>query len=221
MAYALRPGVSYCQVGEQLIFLDLPADKYLCLTHSAEAAFKRLCREQPSSADDREGFLTSGLVLPSAQARMTPCTPPPVLTGSFAENNPNEVGRMQQFAALSRLAHATISLRWAGLNATISRLAGRKRAAASHQHNQPDPICTLRQTSTAFEACDALLGSKDKCLPRSIAAAHRLLDHGLEPILVLGVRLDPFHAHAWTQFGDRLVNERIEASRPFTPILVV
>jgi hypothetical protein len=45
--------------------------------------------------------------------------------------------------------------------------------------------------------------------------------HRLYPSLVLGVRINPFAAHAWVQIGDRVLVGDYDQVRLFTPILVV
>ncbi|RYM07421.1 lasso peptide biosynthesis B2 protein [Sphingobium cupriresistens] len=43
----------------------------------------------------------------------------------------------------------------------------------------------------------------------------------MRPDVVLGVQLGPFSAHCWVQHEDRLVNDRVDMVRTFTPILVL
>jgi hypothetical protein len=38
---------------------------------------------------------------------------------------------------------------------------------------------------------------------------------------VLGVRMNPFSAHAWAQFGSIVLTDSLEQVREFTPILAV
>jgi hypothetical protein len=48
-----------------------------------------------------------------------------------------------------------------------------------------------------------------------------MIAKGIRPDVVLGVQLGPFSAHCWVQHEDRLVNDRVDMVRTFTPILVL
>ena len=48
-----------------------------------------------------------------------------------------------------------------------------------------------------------------------------MISDGLIPELVLGVKLRPFEAHCWVQYGDLLVSDHLGTVEPFTPILVL
>jgi hypothetical protein len=64
-------------------------------------------------------------------------------------------------------------------------------------------------------------GTAGRCLPRALAflrAGHR---RGLRPMLVLGIRLDPFRAHAWVQSGCKVLVGDYEEARAYSPILVL
>ena len=61
----------------------------------------------------------------------------------------------------------------------------------------------------------------DNCLSQSVAIAGRLLHRNVRATLIIGVRLGPFNAHCWVQRDDRLVNDRFDMVRMFTPILAI
>jgi hypothetical protein len=115
-----------------------------------------------------------------------------------------------------RIAAAKLSLRWAGLGRTLARLENRNR----HRRAR-DPRASLASISLAFERCNAFFSPLDQCLPRSIAAAHRLLDLGHSPTFVMGVRAEPFGAHAWVESAGLIVNDRFDTVEPYTPILAL
>jgi hypothetical protein len=219
MRYALREGLSFCRVEDRLLFLDLPADRYFCLSREAERAVARLCDEPAGDAPDRACLArlasTGLLVERDAPESPAPCPARPAATHSLVGMGPApRPGDIA--AALLHLALARIELRVAGLARTLARAERRKRrviSSASAGH--------IARTAAAFEACDALVSPHDRCLPRSLAIAHRLISIGARPELVLAVKLGPFKAHAWVRCGDALVNERVEVARRFTPILVL
>ncbi|WP_405053681.1 MULTISPECIES: lasso peptide biosynthesis B2 protein [unclassified Sphingobium] len=80
--------------------------------------------------------------------------------------------------------------------------------------------CTL-QTIWGLQAARALITAENKCLLRSMSLARYLAGRGIDAKLVIGVKLAPFGAHSWVQDNDRILNDRHEIVRIFTPILVI
>ncbi len=219
MPYALREGLSFCEVEDRLLFLDLPADRYFCLSREADRAVAGLLRDEIGDTLDRARLARladDGLLVECDTARpIASCPAPPVATHSLVGTTA-ATGAADIAAALWHLVLATVELRIAGLTQTLARAERRK------QRKTPTASAErIASTAAAFEACNALVSAHDRCLPRSLAIAHRLMSIGARPELVLAVKLGPFKAHAWVQCGDTLVNERVEVARPFTPILVL
>jgi hypothetical protein len=84
-----------------------------------------------------------------------------------------------------------------------------------------DSLRPLAEVAAAFRLSRLIASPLDRCLPRSLAAAHGLLDRDIVPELVFGVRLQPFAAHCWVRHGQVLVNESLDQVRNFTPILTL
>ena len=59
------------------------------------------------------------------------------------------------------------------------------------------------------------------CLFDSLALFDLLIRRGVRVDWVYGVQAEPFEAHCWLQTGDLLVNDTLERTAPFMPILVV
>ncbi|WP_034161478.1 lasso peptide biosynthesis B2 protein [Sphingomonas sp. ERG5] len=219
MSYALRAGLSFCRVEERLLFLDLIVDRYFCLSTEAERAFFRLYRAEPLDAADQARLarlIAAGLIVDSGRAMIAPCPAAPPVTYSLIDAPTAERRVAGCAAALLSLSLARIELRIAGMARALARISRRK-----HRLRRDACFERVARVAAAFEAANALVSAHDRCLPRSLAVAHRLIDVGAAPDLVLGVKLAPFRAHAWIQCGEALVNERLEVVRQFTPILVL
>lgn len=220
MSYALRPGLSFCAVEDRLLFLDLPADRYFCLSRDADHAFARLYRAQILSAADQSclaRMAESGLLVEGGQAaRIAPCRAPAVATRSLIHGSAVSPGTADRTAALVHLSRAWLDLKIVGFARALARLSRRKEK--THPCPQPERIARV---AAAFEGWKTVVSAHDRCLPHSLAVAHRLIDVGAPSELVLAVKLEPFRAHAWVQSGETLVNERTEVARLFTPILVL
>lgn len=219
MRYALREGLSFCRVEDRLLFLDLPADRYFCLTRDAERSFAQLCDADWNSQDDDPrlaGFVRKGLLVRSDTAQLpATCPAPHAASQSLAGTTP-PARASDTISAMLHLALAPLELRTFGLAGALARAGHRKRRAPGLEG-----AARIVRIAAGFEACNAIVSAHDRCLPRSLAIAHALTRTGARPELVLGVKLGPFKAHAWVQCEDMVINERVEVTRLFTPILVI
>ncbi|MEG8049026.1 lasso peptide biosynthesis B2 protein [Sphingomonas aurantiaca] len=202
------------------MFLDIEADRYFCLSPAAEQSFARLIDGAPIVAENeavlanlaRHGPLTDG----SHGVAIAPCLAT-VATRTDLPGLAIPPRPAQLMLAAGSLALAPLRLRLFGLAGVIRALQIRKaRATSPEPHDR-----RLTTTAAAFAQLRYVATAHDRCLTRSIALASRLFAQGLTAELILGVQLRPFAAHAWVQAGDRLLNDRVDVVRDFTPILVV
>lgn len=222
MGFALRPGLSFCLIGGDAVFLDLSRDRYFGLTIEMGRCFVRLVNgDAPEAGDDRliARLVGDAILMPAGgDEAPAPCPRPAIATSVL-----DEVGHLpwspgSSLRALAGLALARMALRLGSLARMLDALAARK-AAVDDQ--RPPTAADLTRVAAAFDASALAVSPLDACLPRSIAMARWLLGLGQPATLVVGVKLRPFQAHCWVQCGDRLVSDRIDSVRNFTPILVV
>lgn len=222
MGFALRPGLSFCLIGGDAVFLDVTRDRYFGLTIGTGRCFARLVNGGAPEADDERliaRLVGDAILTPVGRDEApTPC-PRPAIGASLLD----EVGDLPwslgpSLHALGGLARARLALRLGSLAHVLDALASRK---AAFDDGQRPSAAVLRRVAAAFEASALAVSPLDACLPRSIAMARWLLRLGQPATLVVGVKLRPFQAHCWVQCGDRLVSDRIDAVRNFTPILLV
>jgi len=217
--FGLKPGVSFCRVDGRTVFLDMPEDRYSCLSPAGEAAFGRLVEGDPIEPQHlaaltnvaRTGPLASG----ASSTPIAPCRAiePPGQSLLDSEATPSLLGTG---SAAASLIAAPLRLRLRGLAATLRWLERRKARATGNV-----AIDRLARSASAFARLRLIATEKDNCLTRSIAVASRLIALGATPDLVIAVKLQPFYAHAWVQCDGWLVNDRHEFVRNYTPILVV
>jgi hypothetical protein len=74
---------------------------------------------------------------------------------------------------------------------------------------------------SAFDRTALLLGRANRCLARSVAMFSVLRARDVAADLVIGVRGDPFSAHAWVQYQNMVLNDTVEQIRNYSPILVL
>lgn len=222
MGFALRPGLSFCLIGGDAVFLDLVGDRYFGLTTQMGRCFARLVnRTAPEAGDDRliVRLVGDGILAPVGRDEApVPCARLAIGTSVLDEVGDLPWSLSQSLRALGGLARAKLALRMGSLAQVLGALAARKAALADRR---PPTTADLLQVAVAFEGSALAVSPLDACLPRSIAIARWLLGRRQPATLVLGVKLRPFQAHCWVQCGDRLVSDRVDSVRSFTPILVV
>jgi hypothetical protein len=221
MELTLPHGMSCCEAGGRFIFLDFHRDRYFALSTEAERSFRRLVAREALGPEDHAhigSLVDDGLLVPAFDgARPQPCPAPPLPTQSLLDAQ-HRAGAFALAHALCRLALGILAVKVRPLAAILGRLEARK-AAHGPAHARRGPA--LLEVAAAFRRSSLIAAPLDQCLPRSIALAHALIDRDMAPLLVIGVRLQPFAAHCWVQLGGTLVNEHLDHVRNFTPILVV
>lgn len=221
MGFALRRGISFCLVGERTIFLDLPADRYFCLSPAVESSFTRLVAgggDAPENDQHVYGLVERGLLVATPHAGSPcPCPSIPIPEASMLDAAPHPSSCSGIGLALCSLVAARVRTKVTGLARALSWLETRK---ANVRPCDVKPR-KLDQIVADFIGASHFMRLHDNCLTQSLAVAARMIANGLLPEVVLGVQLGPFAAHCWVQCGNRLVNDRFDTVRTFTPILVV
>jgi hypothetical protein len=216
MGYLLGEGLSFCAVLDRYIFLDLPGDRYFCLGAEAAEGFSLILRGDALQAPDAavERLVAGGILIPSAAGVRPRAVEPaaPTCTLLRSDDAQSALGALE---ALSRRLAAETSLRMRGLDRSIDR-ARRKCAGLPHAE-----IALSIGAATAFAGSTLLRSRSKRCVSISLATLDWLAARGHSASLIIGVKLHPFEAHCWVQIGDLLVNDEVDAIRPFVPILVV
>lgn len=220
MGFALAKGLSFCAIGEQLMFLDIARDRYFCLTPDADRAFRQLIAAVPLDPPDQalvHGLVERGLLCRTADEHLpAACTGPATPHTSLLDTDRSS-SRMAVILAGIDLFRAGRQLRHARWPVVLARLA-RDKAKLNPLQTDAD---RLWDVAAAFERLGTFITPIDRCVPRSVAVMRRSIALGLAPTLVIGVRLRPFGAHCWVQYQQTLLNERVDRARTFTPILTV
>lgn len=216
MLLYLRDGISWCMVSERLLFLDVAGDRYFCLDAQAEAAFKRLADGAILEPWESAMLLDTGVVAPSGHGTLAPCPPAPCPTGSLCDLSTAQAHGIDVLHAAMRLFAARVALRTLGLGGSLHQVAKHKARSPARATR-----AAVERVATSSLRLADWIGSHDQCLPRSIATARHLTSIGAAPTLVIAVKLEPFKAHCWVQWGGLLVNERVEAVQAFTPIRIL
>lgn len=221
MRYQIAPHAHYCVASDHVVFLDLRADRYFALPPSTASAFLRALQGEQLGPTDHAALsplLVRGLISPSAcdqDSRSPAVTETPL--SELAPFTPARINLANLGTALLAHAQASVELKAFKLGKTIDRIAKQKVRILSRRGATPDLDPAVL---SAFLTTRRLVPSQNQCLRWSIAAIHYLSHHQQFPQLVLGVRMRPFHAHAWVQEGSMVLNDTVDFVSLYTPILV-
>lgn len=225
MGLTLHKDVTFCRTGGFTFFLDIGRDRYCAIGGDADAGFARIVAGAASVGENAALIATlarDGLVVETrGLERPEPCRHAAPACESALDRAERAHLKPPMLVAMARILASKTALRHAGLAGTLRRLEARKAAAYRRDVPVDVPVDALPRIAAAFERCNLLASPLDQCLPRSIAVAHRVLDAGLSPTLLIGVRAQPFAAHCWVECGGLIVNDRHDTVRTFTPILIL
>ena len=217
MAYQLRNGLSWCEIAHHVLFLDLPEDRYFCLSGTAAEAFRAAA--QGGIMDDVQARAVEQLIyLDIIRICDQPDIPPACQIPTPRRAWPADTLSVRDLAAVIwRYMAARTALLHTGLQAVLTNLSRCKRVDASS-----DPTCrAIGSVTTAVRMLGWFRSSREHCLPRALAIAHLLAARSVPANLVIGVSLHPFRAHAWVQVDDAVICDDVDIVRLYAPILVV
>ena len=217
-SYQLRRGLSFCDLGSHLVFLDVDADRYFCLADKVEADFRALIAAAPQGAAPPERFETfveRGLLVPGADgAPLAACSPPPTPAISLLDAAGPDAGSVATISAVLALTRSLANLRRGSLRGSLAKARPLPRAVA------PAAADRLGGIAAAFDRASRWMSSQDRCLAQSLAVARTARLAGIAVDIVIGISLGPFAAHCWVQHDAAVVNDRVETVLRYTPILV-
>lgn len=197
--------LSWCRIGEHLVFLDVTQDRYFRLPKTKAREFF----DRPQSEAITDWRQPDFLPRPADWQQ-------PSTASSIQEKSGFSLGRVAQALWLQRrLEMRLASKHFRTILEDHRRFVERKTSQAIGLSSSGVDIVR------AFAQARLLRTSADRCLARSLALSSNLAATGDLSRVVLGVSLHPFSAHCWVQQGATVLNESIEEVRRHTPILVV
>ncbi|QNA85433.1 lasso peptide biosynthesis B2 protein [Sphingomonas sp. So64.6b] len=216
MSLVLRSGLSWCICTHQAVFLDLPRDRYFCLSEALDSVFQRWAAGEPISLAEQELLVGCGVIEPGGSRCAGPAHYPPAMR-DYATDGVSGASFSDVLAAMLGQLRAQLRLKRLSLASIVSHLTMQQMGASLQSQGE----MRQRRIACAFGTSAMLLRAADRCLPRAIAARQLCHRHGQAAALIFGVRLNPFAAHSWVQSGDAVIVGDLEQVRLYTPILVV
>jgi hypothetical protein len=234
--FFLQPHVFLCRAKRYWVILDVNRDKYLCVDRhqfeslgpSMQGWDEAVIRSADlSTLPDDAGALAARLVslgILSKEAGKAKDARPvdyplPVEAFDLTLTRPSLASSCAKALPFFRSsARASRQLRGA-FHSVISLVQTRKRRDGDSSH--PFDVERARSLTAVFDSLRWFYPRPYLCLFDSLALIHFLAHFGLYPDWVFGVTADPFEAHCWVQAGGIVLNDTVERTSGFTPIMVV
>jgi len=236
MEYFINPHIYLCPSSRYVVILDVRRDRYFSVLREQ---FELLVpwlngwdEARTGNQSDRPGeaatevarvLLSQGiLTLDPAGAKPVRPISIPAPKSCMTLDRPSHAALFAKAAAFFLACHrANTALQRSRLEAVVAHVASRQSPGERPQLvTTPSKARAIRLTAV-FAALRLFYPRPYLCTFDSLALLEFLASGGVHPRWIFGVRADPFHAHCWVQYGETLLNDRIERVTRFTPIMAV
>ncbi|WP_423353404.1 lasso peptide biosynthesis B2 protein [Phenylobacterium sp. VNQ135] len=195
--------------------LDLRADAYACLP-GAGAALSSDRRALVTPAEDvADDLRAAGLVDAREAARPEPQRHYFPAQQSLLAREPGVMRGRDLLEMTHGVSEVLRHYRRKPLHAIVAQ------ARREQLSNSPTMTAEVAAVAGAFQRWAPYAPLSGKCLLRSFLLLRRLRSRGLDALWVFGVRTWPFSAHCWLQCADVVLDDDLDRTRGFAPILVV
>ncbi|WP_129136901.1 lasso peptide biosynthesis B2 protein [Luteimonas sp. YGD11-2] len=220
MAYRLHQDLWFCRIGQQLIFLDVHADRYFRLPTREESLLVQRLRGNTgvaplAIADGNQVDRLLSLGFPGEKFTSTPPT-----RSTMEERHQDAPISLHALPAVAyAIASTQARLRLQPLKNVVSHMQRyRSRRAAKPQRAETTPPPSALEAVDVFNGLRLYVPIAPCCLLDSIAMSMFLARHGIHCQVVFGVTSNPFGAHSWVQAGHVVLNDSVGSVSAYTPI---
>lgn len=206
------PGVHLARVREDIVLLDVPADRYDCLVDAA--AHIELGAGGELNIDDaamRQDLVAVGIAAtappPEPRAPLNPALRDLPISSRASTGETLRAGII--------LAAGSLAFRGKSLSALIA-----PEPATSSFTGSRDELRMAALVAAARRA-RPWIPYEGECLMRSFQLRRLFARHDMPTDWVFGVRTWPFSAHCWLQVDDLVIGDRLDRVSLYTPIMRV
>jgi len=222
--YVMRDDLSFCRVGEQLVFLDVGNDRYFHLPCSMEQALTAYL-DGVGCSDADITRLVERKILVEQTSTVTGSRPDITPAVRSAVEAPPQPRSLRVYELMEVFAIVLIT-RMKLKNSTLKRTLDGITADRHNQTTVTKPLAELTEqrlcdAAAVFRRARLYVPIEMRCLLDSIAMTRFLLRRGIHAHVVFGIDLDPFSAHCWVQADDLVLNDTVGNVTSHTPIRVV
>ena len=226
-----------CLANSRLVFSDLRADRYSCLSQANTKAALRLfpafqsedeaivSETHPLDYDETRRVLAAldanGLLAAdpangktAAPVRVETPTHDPFSDSSASASRATLAHKL---GFLEACMNASAQLRFLAIRRVVRRVEIRKHRRLRRARRDDD---ALHELTAVFHRLRPYYVRAYLCRFDSLALIEFLAHFGHYPQWVFGVATEPFGAHCWVQARNCVLNDSIERVRQYTPIMV-
>ncbi len=181
MTRSLSSEIYACEVGAQMVLLDLRGDRFFLASPRLQRALQRLLERSPLDIASQTLLRDQGI----DPAKWDNVESPEIVVaeGDALDAAPRDRSRLA--VAIVHQARAAIALKFTSLE----KIIGRVRETRANMEPNSRTYESLGPTAAAFRASAKYFPSDQKCLRRSIALARYARRHGHDVTLYIGVKL--------------------------------
>lgn len=216
--YVLRDDLSYCRVGERLVFLDVGSDRYFHLPQPLEQALSAYLDGLGCPDADISKLVERTILVEQVGAVISssPSIKAAVRSAVEASLQPRNLRVSELMEVFAIVLITRMHLKISTLKSLLDDLA-------DDRHKPPAELSEQRISDAAavFRRARLYVPIEMRCLLDSIAMARFLLRRRIHVHVVFGIALDPFSAHCWVQADDLVLNDTVGNVTSHTPIRVV
>lgn len=235
--YFLSPSIHWCAVNGRCIILDVATDRYLQVSADTFQSLLPFVADADNSGDPsspRRGIpaelsktadeLFAANVLTRVPAPSMPRRPLVSTPTELVSLVPYKGMRADSLRALPYFSIACATADYYLRRSTMSRIYARvyqrkhryTRSPRATDQTQVVRLTLIYQSLRPFYPRDYL------CLFDSLSLLELLAHWQLFPDWVFGVKVDPFAAHCWLQYGNVVLSDTVNfSSRWYSPIMVI
>ncbi|MEO9216657.1 MAG: lasso peptide biosynthesis B2 protein [Rhodanobacter sp.] len=222
--YVLRDDLSYCRVGERLVFLDVGSDRYFHLPYPMEQAFVAYLDGVGCPDADISTLVERTILVEQAGTAIDsrPSIKPAVRSAVEASLQPRNLRVSELIEVFAIVLITRMHLKISTLKSILDRLTADRHI----QTARTKPLAEFSEqrisdATAVFRRARLYVPIEMRCLLDSIAMATFLLRRRIHAHVVFGIALDPFSAHCWVQTDDLVLNDTVGNVTSHTPIRVV
>jgi Transglutaminase-like superfamily len=236
--YFLPRHIFLCPMTRHCVILDISRDKYICIQREAFdllrpqlQGYSQSPSTRPTTGDRDEAveslvseLLANGLLTETEpQGTKGACSEDIVAANTVLAVQSRGPGPMHLATNTLAFFRACITtdrrLQQQTFQDIVGTVGRRKRCYAPKA--RIPTIQTLSRLVETFSALRLFYPRAYLCMFDSLALLEFLASHRIYPDWVFGVNADPFQAHCWLQAGDLLLNDTLERTAIFRPIMSV
>lgn len=222
MDAALRADVFMTLSDDMLVFLDLAHDRYCALGRDASRAAQHTLAASGAELDGElvRKLEKAGLLVSTPHRGRAFTVTGHALPVRDLRDVTELAGPVDALLAVASRSRAARALRRRHISEVVAQRRAVRENWRVHRRGTSDEVALVRRVSR-LAALRPLASNHNACLLNSLSLLFHLGRSGADVDWVFAVKAVPFEPHCWVQLGDMVLNDTVEGTRGYAPIMVV